>query len=126
MPSPISISLQLIDKLLGSDEDLRAKFYAALRRPVGNPTGANQHKRGIIDNINNSSEKSKIPSGTSKAYALQKLSDEGQVTLLDQVKTGKLSANEAMKQAGLHSHLREAHKSPITLPSRDWAFVLVC
>jgi hypothetical protein len=38
--------------------------------------------------------------GNSKAYALQKLSDEGHIELLDQVKAGKISANEAMKKAG--------------------------
>jgi hypothetical protein len=42
----------------------------------------------------------KSPQGNSKAYALQKLSDEGQIELLDQVKTGKISANAAMNKAG--------------------------
>ncbi len=68
--------------------------------PRGNRTGNNQYQTGNIDNINVSSEKSKVPSGTSKAYALQKLSDEGQIELLDQVKAGKISANAAMNKAG--------------------------
>lgn len=99
-PKGLGADPDLIDRLIGKDEDLRTKFYAALRRPVGNPTGANQHQGGIIDIINNSSDKSKVPTGTSKAYALQKLSDEGKVELLQQVNAGKLSASAAMKKAG--------------------------
>ena len=58
-------SVDLINRLIGDDEDLRAMFYQALRRPNG--------IHHAIDIINSS----KVPSGTSKAYALQKLSDEG-------------------------------------------------
>lgn len=34
------------------------------------------------------------------SYVLQKLGDEGEFELLDQVKTGNLSANAAMKKVG--------------------------
>lgn len=87
-PKGLGASIGLIDDLIGKDEKLRTDFYAALRRPNG--------KHHAIDNINSS----KVPSGTSKAYALQKLSDEGQIELLEQVQSGKISANEAMKRAG--------------------------
>jgi hypothetical protein len=93
-PKGLGIDAETIDKLIGKDEALRATFYAALRRPNGRP-------EKTIDNINSLSEKSKVPSGTSKAYALQKLSDEGQVELLEQVNAGKLSPSAAMKKAGL-------------------------
>jgi hypothetical protein len=86
---------ETIDKLIGEDEDLRIKFYAALRRPHGGDH-ASKEAKSKINNVN----LAKVPAGNSKAYALQKLSDEGQIDLLDQVKAGKLSANEAMKKAG--------------------------
>ncbi len=85
----VSFRAKTTDRLIGKDEDLRTDFYAALRRPDGRP-------EKTVDNINSLSR----PSGTSKAYALQKLSDEGQVELLGQVKARKISSNEAMKRAG--------------------------
>lgn len=92
-PKGLGASVDLLEKLIGKDEDLRAKFYAALRRPNGRP-------RETVNNINSFTEKPERAQGTSKAYALQKLSDEGQIELLDQVKSGKLSASAAMKRAG--------------------------
>lgn len=86
-PKGLGASIDLINRLIGNDEELRTMFYQSLRRPQG---------KHHIDIIN----MSEVPNGTSKAYALQKLSDEGQVELLDQVKAGTLSANQAMKKAG--------------------------
>lgn len=95
-PKGLGIDPETIDRLIGKDDDLRAKFYAALRRPNGGDRKSEEAKIRI--NIINSDRQ--VPQGDSKAYALQKLSDEGQVELLDQVKAGKLSANQAMKKAG--------------------------
>jgi hypothetical protein len=99
-PRGLGANVELIDRLIGKDEDLRAKFYQTLRRSVGNPNFSNHQQNTIVDNINSSDKGNRRPTGTSKAYALQKLSDEGQVDLLQQVKGGKLSASAAMKKAG--------------------------
>lgn len=89
-PKGLGASIDLINRLIGNDEELRTIFYQSLRRPNG------KHHDNAFDNIKSIDP----PTGTSKAYALQKLSDEGEVELLDQVKAGKLSANQAMKKAG--------------------------
>jgi hypothetical protein len=91
-------TIDLIDRLIGSDDALRQKFNDALRRQNGGDRRS-QEAREII-RVNNINSDYKRPQGTSKAYALQKLSDEGQVELLEQVKSGEISANEAMKRAG--------------------------
>jgi len=72
-PRGLGASPELIEKLIGNDTQLYQDFHAALRRPAHIHT-----KQSDIDNINIS----KVPSGTSKAYALQKLSDAGHVELL--------------------------------------------
>jgi hypothetical protein len=66
------------------------------------PNGTNQHTEGV-NNVNTLGEKVQRPQGNSKAYALQKLSDEGQVELLQQVQSGKISADKAMK----HVHISD-------------------
>jgi len=113
-PKGLGSDIELINNLIGKDEELRAMFYAALRKPVGTnqytegvynvntleqPLESNQHTEGL-DIIKPLNGKHSYPSGTSKEYALQRLSDEGHIELLEQVKAGKLSANAAMKQAG--------------------------
>jgi len=64
-----------------------------LRRPNGRPDKTVNIVNGFI-------EKHDRPKGNSKAYALQKLSDEGKIDLLEQVHAGKISANVAMRKAG--------------------------
>ncbi len=96
-PKGLGTSVDLLEKLISDDTQLYQDFHAALRRP----RGGDNHNYNITDNIDNIKVVSnKIPSGTSKAYALQKLSDEGHVELLNQVKAGKLSAHAAMEKAG--------------------------
>jgi hypothetical protein len=96
-PKGLGSDEELIDNLIGRDDELRSMFYAALRRP----SGGDNRNYNITDNVDNINNGSYIrPNGTSKAYALQKLSDEGKIDLLEQVKAGKISANDAMKKAG--------------------------
>ncbi|SRR6266567_7440509 len=100
-PKGLGTSIETLEKLIGNDTQLYQDFHTALRRPVGKPAGYVPHDTNItntVDNINNNSNNR--PTGTSKAYALQKLSDEGQVELLNQVKAGKISAHAAMEKAG--------------------------
>ncbi len=92
-PKGLGSDEELIDSLIGKDDELRQMFYAALRRSGGRP-------QKTVDNVNGFSEKHIRPTGNTKEYALQKLGDEGHIELLEQVKAGKLSANAAMKQAG--------------------------
>jgi len=98
-PRGLGASPELIEKLIGNDKQLYQDFHAALRRPVGKPAGHVPHDTNIANNTDNIRGISNNY-GTSKAYALQKLSDEGHVELLSQVKAGKLSAHAAMEKAG--------------------------
>lgn len=94
----LGASIDLIERLVKDDTETYSLLREAIRRPVGNPNFSNHQQSTIIDIVNNSEPKS--PNGNSKAYALQKLSDEGQTELLEQVKSGKMSANAAMQKAG--------------------------
>src|SRR5260221_14481372 len=89
----LGTDLDTIKRLVANDEELFQWVLAEERK--AHPLGTNQYTEGV--NIVNTRKR---PQGNSKAYALQKLSDEGEIDLLEQVKGGKLSANEAMKQAG--------------------------
>lgn len=91
-PRGLGAEVELIDKLIGNDEDLRIKFYAELRR-------SNGETRRVISNEGKISGESDIASDYAEFYVLQKLSAEGQLELLAQVKAGEISANEARKRA---------------------------
>jgi hypothetical protein len=88
-PRGLGTDVKTIEKLIdANDTKLLKAFHDALKHQG--------QRTDFVDNIN----EVKRPDGTSKAYAIQKLSDEGRIDLLDQVKAGKLSASAAMKKAG--------------------------
>jgi hypothetical protein len=88
-PRGLGTDVKTIEKLIDAkDTKLLKAFHDALKHQG--------QRTDFVDNIN----EVKRPDGTSKAYAIQKLSDEGRIDLLDQVEAGKLSASTAMKKAG--------------------------
>jgi hypothetical protein len=69
--------------------ELNEKDQAEQRGP-GNPTGANQHANGTVDNINISTR----PTGTSSQAALRRLRKD-RPDLLELVLAGELKPNRA-------------------------------
>ena len=70
-----------------------------LQRPVGNPTGNNQHKKeiGAVNNVNNASIER--PTGRSRAAGLRRLRKD-RPDLYEEVGKTK-TVNQAMVEAGL-------------------------
>jgi hypothetical protein len=84
---------------------------SALTRGPGNPTGANQHAGGMVDNVNDSSVPAKA-TGNSRARVIREIrqlaeSDDPRAAtaadLLDRVHARDISANAAAIQLGLRS-----------------------
>lgn len=83
----LGTKLETIELIVSRDTEALKAFNAAKRR-----------KRGKLKHDNIMIKRAE--QGTSKAYALQRLEDEGRYDLLDRVQSGTLSAHAAMKQAG--------------------------
>lgn len=84
----LGASVDLIEKIVRDDPETLLLFRKALKRPVGRP-------EKTVDIINGLER----PTGTSQAYALQRLEQE-RPDLLERVKCGELSPHKAMREAG--------------------------
>jgi hypothetical protein len=83
-----------LQAMYAKDVPVRAALTHALKREPGNPTGNNQY--GIVDNINDSTER---PTGTSKDATLRRLRKD-HPEQYQRVLNGELSANKAAIEAG--------------------------
>ncbi|MGO8879732.1 MAG: hypothetical protein ACLPVO_07930 [Desulfomonilaceae bacterium] len=92
-------SIQMIKSLSQHGSDAIKLIDEVLQRPVGNPTGNNQHTKetGIFDNIQDSL--TKAPTGTSRGAGLRRLRKD-RPDLYDEVGKTK-TVNQAMVEAGL-------------------------
>lgn len=100
-PKGLGIDMETLKRLVADDGELFDWIREEERK--SHPNGGDRRSkeaRGKISFNNVKTDEPKLPQGNSKAYALQKLSDEGKVDLIEQIKAGKISANEAMKRAG--------------------------
>ena len=89
-----------IKALLRGDREVEVLWDKEMQRQRGNPTGANQHNGGNLDNIKESAPTSGWPDGTSRDSALRRLRKDAP-ELLERVVAGELSPHAAMVKAGL-------------------------
>jgi hypothetical protein len=91
-PEGIGVKLPIVEKLIRDDPEALALFRKETTRKKGRP-GKDEEENGYNMTINRPYR------GTSKAYTLDRLSDERH-DLFSRVKSGELSANAAAKVAG--------------------------
>lgn len=114
----LGATVRQLEALCRDDAEALVLIDAALQRGRGNPTGANQHtdptqveteaKRGILDNIQDSSRRAEAPTGTSTARSLRKLRTEAEKPdapdevkrTYQQVLAGEISPHRGMINAG--------------------------
>lgn len=96
-----------IRSLIRDDIKLLNLWDEATQRGRGNPTGANQHQEGNLDNVQVSSSQ-KYPSGNAASAALRRLRKD-KPDLHSRVLEGELSPHAAMVEAGFR------HDPPVKL-----------
>ena len=101
-PKGLGANIELIDKLIGKDDALREKFYAALKRPVGRPIGGKPLDSTNNDNKPDNIRGFSIDYGTSSAYTLGTLKEK-RPDMYERVQAGEMSPNAAMLKAGLRN-----------------------
>lgn len=96
----LGASVRLIRNIIRDDIKTTDLLDQALKHPDGNPTGANQHTGGTVDNIHGSDR----PTGTSRDAALRRLRKD-RPDLHARVIADELTAHAAMVEAGFRRRL---------------------